>query len=476
MIKIKKYQIENYISDATQSALDLKADLVNGKVPASQLPSFVDDVIEVANYAALPIPGATGVIYITLDTNKVYRWTGSVYVEIASGSTNLSYTAGVSDGTVNSDTGTDATIPLADTTNAGLFSAEEKTKLSGIATGANVGVVPNAPITGATKTKITYDSKGLVTAGADATTADIADSINKRYVTDANLVVIGNTSGTNTGDQNLQQVLNQGSTANTGVILDISNTQGVLINLAEYSVGFTVSTVAGADLSYPLLFNNEYAIYFQVDNGGNLFSLGSLEAYSFVKSGGLSTEYLMADGSVTTGGGGNTDLGYTPSPTNGIVTSSTGTDATLPLADATNAGLITPAEKTKIANSVPYTGAISNVNLDTLIGYSNDIKESGVITIWPLSTSFGVVEIDSNNIVIGFKEKPRLDKWINIGYFILKKGILKNINQFAKFEDYLQFCGQHKLFKAYKHEGEHYTVNTIVELDIVEKNINKIIN
>jgi hypothetical protein len=58
----------------------------------------------------------------------------------------------------------------------------------------------NTAITGATKTKITYDAKGLVTAGADATTADIADSTNKRYVTDANLTVIQNTSGTNTGD------------------------------------------------------------------------------------------------------------------------------------------------------------------------------------------------------------------------------------------------------------------------------------
>ena len=64
-------------------------------------------------------------------------------------------------------------------------------------------VQKNSAITGATKTKITYDAKGLVTAGADATTADIADSSNKRYVTDANLTVIGNTSGTNTGDQTL---------------------------------------------------------------------------------------------------------------------------------------------------------------------------------------------------------------------------------------------------------------------------------
>lgn len=64
-------------------------------------------------------------------------------------------------------------------------------------------MLENSAITGATKTKITYDSKGLVTAGADATTADIADSTDKRYVTDAQLTVLGNTSGTNTGDQTL---------------------------------------------------------------------------------------------------------------------------------------------------------------------------------------------------------------------------------------------------------------------------------
>jgi hypothetical protein len=62
-------------------------------------------------------------------------------------------------------------------------------------------IVKNAAITGATKTKITYDAIGLVTNGADATTADIADSTNKRYVTDANLTTIGNQSGTNTGDE-----------------------------------------------------------------------------------------------------------------------------------------------------------------------------------------------------------------------------------------------------------------------------------
>ena len=46
------------------------------------MPSYVDDVVEVANYAALPATGETGKIYITLDTNFMYRWSGSTYIEI----------------------------------------------------------------------------------------------------------------------------------------------------------------------------------------------------------------------------------------------------------------------------------------------------------------------------------------------------------------------------------------------------------
>jgi hypothetical protein len=55
----------------------------DGKVPSSQLPSFVDDVIEAANFAALPAEGEAGKIYVTLDNNKTYRWSGSAYVEIS---------------------------------------------------------------------------------------------------------------------------------------------------------------------------------------------------------------------------------------------------------------------------------------------------------------------------------------------------------------------------------------------------------
>ena len=55
------------------------------KILATYLPSYVDDVLEYANLAALPVTGETGKIYVALDTNKTYRWSGSAYVYITSG-------------------------------------------------------------------------------------------------------------------------------------------------------------------------------------------------------------------------------------------------------------------------------------------------------------------------------------------------------------------------------------------------------
>jgi hypothetical protein len=74
----------------------------SGLVPSSQLPSYVDDVVEAANYASLPGTGETSKIYVALDNGKIYRWSGSAYVEISAspgstdsvteGSTNLYFT------------------------------------------------------------------------------------------------------------------------------------------------------------------------------------------------------------------------------------------------------------------------------------------------------------------------------------------------------------------------------------------------
>lgn len=55
-----------------------------GKIVSSVLPSYVDDVVEYANLAAFPATGETGKIYVAIDTNKTYRWSGSAYIEISS--------------------------------------------------------------------------------------------------------------------------------------------------------------------------------------------------------------------------------------------------------------------------------------------------------------------------------------------------------------------------------------------------------
>lgn len=65
---------------AANGVAELGAD---GFVLTSQLPSFVDDVLEYASAANFPATGESGKIYVALDTNKTYRWSGSAYVEIS---------------------------------------------------------------------------------------------------------------------------------------------------------------------------------------------------------------------------------------------------------------------------------------------------------------------------------------------------------------------------------------------------------
>lgn len=67
---------------ATKGATFAELD-ANGKIISSQLPSYVDDVIEAANLAGFPATGETGKIYIAQDSNKTYRWSGTAYVEIS---------------------------------------------------------------------------------------------------------------------------------------------------------------------------------------------------------------------------------------------------------------------------------------------------------------------------------------------------------------------------------------------------------
>jgi hypothetical protein len=101
----------NAIITALKGAISGLCPLDAGSLVASAyLPSYVDDVLEYANLAGFPGTGTTGKIYVDLATNRTYRWSGSVYVEISSspgstdsvteGSVNLYHTSGRADARV----------------------------------------------------------------------------------------------------------------------------------------------------------------------------------------------------------------------------------------------------------------------------------------------------------------------------------------------------------------------------------------
>jgi hypothetical protein len=159
------------------------------------------------NINGIPFDG-TGDINITVSAGNLTGTTLANNIVTSSLTSVGTITSGVWSGTVIAiaNGGTGATTNAGARTNLGLAIGTDVLAYRTFGTAANSSttdfVAANASITGATKTKLTYDAKGLVTAGADATTADIAPSSDRNYVTDAQKSgVLSNTSGTNTGDE-----------------------------------------------------------------------------------------------------------------------------------------------------------------------------------------------------------------------------------------------------------------------------------
>lgn len=210
--------LDDKLDDSLKGAINGLAELDSGgKVPSSQLPSYIDDVLEYANFAALPVTGTAGVIYVTLDSNKTFRWSGSAYVEIseslALGETSSTAYRGDrgkiaydhSQATGNPHIATQDDIP--DGTTYKRYSQTEKTKLAGIATGAtandtDANLKNRANHTGTQTASTISDFQSTVSANTDVsantvarhthankalldtytqTEADIADAIDKKH-------------------------------------------------------------------------------------------------------------------------------------------------------------------------------------------------------------------------------------------------------------------------------------------------------
>ena len=145
--------------------------ITSGTIDSARLPSFVDDVLEFANLAGFPTTGETGKIYVALDTNKTYRWSGSTYVFITSGAVDsVAGKTGVVTlvkgdvGLGNVDNTSDLNKPISTATQTALntkvdkvagkqlstedYTTADKTKLSGLSNYTKPASEPISYITG----------------------------------------------------------------------------------------------------------------------------------------------------------------------------------------------------------------------------------------------------------------------------------------------------------------------------------------
>ena len=186
----------------------------SGLVPTTQLPSFVDDVLEFADLALFPNPGETGKIYVALDTNKTYRWSGSAYIYITSGAVDsVAGKTGVVTldkadvGLGNVDNTSDTNKPVSTLqaaaigTKVGLTGDET---IAGVKAFSSSPIVPNPTTSGQAMNKGTADGAYVALAGAQnivgvktftdspvvPNPVNNGDAANKAYV--QSIITVGN--------------------------------------------------------------------------------------------------------------------------------------------------------------------------------------------------------------------------------------------------------------------------------------------
>ncbi len=202
-----------------------------GKVPTSQLPAYVDDVLEYTNLASFPATGETGKIYVALDTNKTYRWSGSAYIYITSGAVDsVAGKTGVVTlvkgdvGLGNVDNTSDVNKPVSTAQQSALGLK------ANIASPALTGV-PTAP-----------------TASASTSTTQLATTAFVHSVVNGVLNITGLTGGTRvlTADEAAGVVIFLGGTLTSNLILEIPTTSNRLYSISNGTTGaFTVSVRSG---------------------------------------------------------------------------------------------------------------------------------------------------------------------------------------------------------------------------------------
>ena len=223
-----------------------------GKVPSSQLPSYVDDVLEYEDFAHFPVTGETGKIYVAKDTNKQYRWSGSTYVEIseslALGETSSTAYAG-NKGKANADNIAviQGLIPSSASTSNKLATSEDIPSLT--------NYVEKSSTSGLIKNDGTIDTNQYLTSTDISGKADKSEmSVTNGTGTDADKVTIQLKSGTSTTVLKSHQDVSslQPKTLETPITVggqSQTTVQNALSALASEDTGHVIEDKSGTDMT-----------------------------------------------------------------------------------------------------------------------------------------------------------------------------------------------------------------------------------
>ena len=112
-----------------------------------------------------------------------------------------------------------------------------------------------------------------------------------------------------------------------------------------------------------------------------------------------------------------------------------------------------------------------DVDLLRLLEQHCNAEVAATITVVPLRSPFGVVELDED-IVSGFREAPQLDHWVSCGIYVLGDDALLRFPERGDHETstFPELAGEGRL-GAYRHEGIWLTVNTPKDLRLAEEHL-----
>lgn len=111
-----------------------------------------------------------------------------------------------------------------------------------------------------------------------------------------------------------------------------------------------------------------------------------------------------------------------------------------------------------------------DVDLNALLARHREREPAATITLVPLRSQFGVVELDDDDVVSGFREAPRLPYWVNVGLYLLGEEALEQLPERGDHETTtFPLLAARRRLHGYRHLGTWLTVNTPKELRVAEE-------